>query len=162
MATKNIYLYEVTIKDESTGNEVPLHLYKTLIQSIITAKSHNGAIKLSTPEEPETMLLDIIEDTEVYLFARPNRKRLNNSMQKRNYTTYETSDVLQPDEVELNGVEAFTYCILGYKHGILSIVNSKGAPTANTLSRIFSLYCRQYSLEIRYHNPLPDMAGDAA
>ena len=33
MATKNIYLYEVTIKDESTGNEVPLHLYKTLIQS---------------------------------------------------------------------------------------------------------------------------------
>ena len=110
MATKNIYLYEVTIKDVSTGNEVPLHLYKTLIQSIITAKSHNGAIKLSTPEEPETMLLDIIEDTEAYLFARLNRKRLNNSMQKRNYTTYETSDVLQPDEVELNGVEAFTYC----------------------------------------------------
>ena len=153
MATKNIYLYEVTIKDESTGNEVPLHLYKTLIQSIITAKSHNGAIKLSTPEEPETMLLDIIEDTEAYLYARLNRKRLNNSMQKRNYTTYETSDVLQPDEVELNGVEAFTYSILGYKHGILSIVNSKGAPTANTLSRIFSLYCRQYSLEIR---PIPN------
>ena len=47
-----------------------------------------------------------------YLFARLNRKRPNNSMQKRNYNTYETADVLPPDEIGNNGVEWFTYCIL--------------------------------------------------
>ena len=31
MATKNIYLYKVTIKDESTGIEVSLDQYKRLI-----------------------------------------------------------------------------------------------------------------------------------
>ena len=45
-------------------------------------------------------------------------------MQKRNYNTYETADVLPPDEIGNNGVEWFAYCILGYSHGILSLVNS--------------------------------------
>ena len=58
-------------------------------------------------------------------------------MQKRNYRTYEISDVLQPDEIAQSGVESFTYCILGYSHGILSMVNSKGAPAVSVLSHIF-------------------------
>lgn len=120
MATKNIYLYKVTIRDESTGIEVPLDQYKALFQSIIAANSRNNALRLSTVDEPEVTILDIIENTDECLFARLNRKKLNNSMQKRNYRTYEISDVLQPDEIAQSGVESFTYCILGYSHGILS------------------------------------------
>lgn len=122
MATKNIYLYKVTIKDESTGIEVSLDQYKSLFQSIIAANSRNNALRLSTVDEPEVTILDIIDNTDECLFARLNRKKLNNSMQKRNYRTYEISDVLQPDEIAQNGVESFTYCILGYSHGILSMV----------------------------------------
>ncbi len=44
-------------------------------------------------------------------------------------------------------MELFTYCILGYSHGILSIVNSKGAPSEGALSRIFSRFNNRYSLE---------------
>ena len=93
------------------------------------------------------MMLDILENTEEYLFARLNRKRPNNSMQKRNYNTYETADVLPPDEIGNNGVEWFTYCVLGYSHGILSLVNSKGAPNEGALARVFSCYNNRFSLE---------------
>ena len=84
MATKNIYLYKVTIKDESTGIEVSLDQYKSLFQSIIAANSRNNALRLSTVDEPEVTILDIIDNTDECLFARLNRKKLNNSMQKRN------------------------------------------------------------------------------
>lgn len=153
MATKNIYLYKVTIRDESTGIEVPLDQYKALFQSIIAANSRNNALRLSTVDEPEVTILDIIENTDECLFARLNRKKLNNSMQKRNYRTYEISDVLQPDEIAQSGVESFTYCILGYSHGILSMVNSKGAPAVSVLSHIFALYRNQYALETE---PIPN------
>lgn len=75
MATKNIYLYKVTIKDESTGIEVSLDQYKSLFQSIITANSRNNALRLSTVDEPEVTILDIIDNTDECLFARLNRKK---------------------------------------------------------------------------------------
>ena len=39
------------------------------------------------PGTPEPVMLDVLEDTDEYLFARLNRKRPNNSMQKRDYAT---------------------------------------------------------------------------
>lgn len=55
--------------------------------------------------------------------------------------------VLPPDEIGNNGVEWFTYCVLGYSHGILSLVNSKGAPNEGALARVFSCYNNRFSLE---------------
>ncbi|MGN0350559.1 MAG: hypothetical protein ACI4ES_02825, partial [Roseburia sp.] len=146
MSIKNIYLFKVVIRDTQTNTEVPVNAFKGLFQEIFNRESRNSALKL-TYEDTEPMMLDILEDTNEYLFARLNRKRPNNSMQKRNYTTYLTSDVLQPDEIGSNGVELFTYCILGYSHGILSIVNSKGAPSEGALARVFSRYNNRFSLE---------------
>lgn len=146
MSTKNIYLFKVVIRDTQTNTEVPVNLFKGLFQEIFNRESRNSALKL-TYEDTEPMMLDILEDTNEYLFARLNRKRPNNSMQKRNYNTYLTTDVLQPDEIGSNGVELFTYCILGYSHGILSIVNSKGAPNEGALARVFSRYNNRFSLE---------------
>lgn len=146
MSTKNIYLFKVVIRDTQTNTEVPVNSFKGLFQEIFNRESRNSALKL-TYEDTEPMMLDILEDTNEYLFARLNRKRPNNSMQKRNYNTYLTTDVLQPDEIGSNGVELFTYCILGYSHGILSIVNSKGAPSEGALARVFSRYNNRFSLE---------------
>lgn len=146
MSIKNIYLFKVVIRDTQTNTEVPVNLFKGLFQEIFDRESRNSALKL-TYEDTEPMMLDILEDTNEYLFARLNRKRPNNSMQKRNYNTYLTTDVLQPDEIGSNGVELFTYCILGYSHGILSIVNSKGAPNEGALARVFSRYNNRFSLE---------------
>lgn len=146
MSTKNIYLFKLVIRDTQTNTEVAVNAFKGLLKDIFDRECRHGALKL-TYQNAEPMMLDIIEDTDEYLFARLNRKRPNNSMQKRNYNTYETTDVLAPDEVESNGVEWFTYCILGYKHGILSIVNSKGAPNEGAFARIFALYNHRFSLE---------------
>ncbi len=146
MSTKNIYLFKVVIRDTQTNTEVSVNSFKGLFQEIFNRESRNSALKL-TYEDTEPMMLDILEDTTEYLFARLNRKRPNNSMQKRNYNTYLTTDVLQPDEIGSNGVELFTYCILGYSHGILSIVNSKGAPSEGALARVFSRYNNRFSLE---------------
>ena len=136
MSIKNIYLFKVIIRDTETNDEVEVSRFNSLFREIFDANSQNSALKL-TYENAEPIMLDILENNDEFLFARLNRKRPNNSLQKRNYNTFETTDVLSPDEVAANGVELFTYCILGYSHGILSIVNSKGAPNEGSLSRIF-------------------------
>ncbi len=146
MSTKNIYLYKVIIRDTQENREVPVNVFKGLFEEIFNREQHNNAITL-TYQDTEPMILDIIEDTNEYLFARLNRKRPNNSMQKRNYRTFEITDVLLPNEVDNNGVEWFTYCILGYRHGILSLVNSKGAPNEGAFARVFSMYNHRYLLE---------------
>lgn len=73
------------------------------------------------------MMLDILENTEEYLFARLNRKRPNNSMQKRNYNTYETADVLPPDEIGNNGVECNVLPLIFSAAGCIYILCG-GAP----------------------------------
>ena len=152
MSTKNIYLFKVVIHDTQTNSEVPVAAFKGLFQDVFNRHCLNGALKLDL-RNSEPMMLDVIEDTDEYLFVRLNKKRPNNSIQKRNYNTYETSDVLAPDELLSSGVELFTYCILGYSHGILSIINSKGAPTASSLAQIFACYNNRYSLIVE---PIPN------
>ena len=153
MSAKSVYMYKVVIRDTQTNEEVPVNAFNRLFQEVFDRESINNALNLGD-DTTEPMILDIIEDTDQYLFARLNRKRPNNSMQKRNYTTYQISDVLAPNEIEDNGVEWFTYCIMGYTHGILSIVNSKGAPSSGALARVFARYNNRYSLETE---PIPNV-----
>lgn len=147
MSTKNVYLYKVIIKDTHNRNEeIPVANFKGLIDAILNDNMINDAINL-TPNDAEPVIMDIMENNDAYLFAKLNRKKPNNSMQKRNYNDYTTTDVLNEDELQNSGVELFTYCILGYDHGILSIVRSKGAPNEGILSRIFTVFNNRYSLE---------------
>ena len=152
MSTKNVYLFKVVIRDTRTDTVVAVNRFKNLFQRVFNSKCIHNALKL-TSEDETAMILDVIEDTEEYLFARLNRKRPNNGMQKRNYTDYSITDVLGPNEINNNGVELFTYCILGYSYGILSIVNSKEAPNQGALARIFSCYNDNFSLETE---PIPN------
>jgi len=152
MSTKNIYLFKVSIRDTQANTDMPVDSFGALFKEVFDRESRNNALEL-TYQNAEPMMLDIIENTDEYLFARLNRKRPNNSMQKRNYNTFETADVLSPDEIGSNGVEWFTYCILGYSHGILSIVNSRGAPDEGALARVFSRHNNRYSLET---DPIPN------
>ena len=146
MADKNVYFYKVVLIDNTTGDEVPPDRFKGLFSDIITRMAINNSIDC-TGSNLEPVMLDVLEDTDEYLFARLNRKRPNNSMQKRDYATRTTTDVLAPDEAANSGIECFTYCILGYRHGILSIANIKGAPGYDALAMMFALYNTQYQLD---------------
>lgn len=146
MSTKNVYLFKVIIRNAQTNAELPVSSYKGMFREIFERRCRNQAIML-TRDDTEPIMMDILEDTDEYLFARLNRKRLNNNLQKRNYDSFLTEDVLPPDEVGSNGVELFTYCILGYSHGILSIVNARGAPDENALGRLFARYNHDFYLD---------------
>ena len=146
MADKNVYFYKLVITDNTTGDEVSPDRFKGLFSDIIARAAINNSIDC-TGTNPEPVMLDVLEDTDAYLFARLNRKRPNNSMQKRDYATRTTTDVLDPDEAANSGIECFTYCILGYRHGILSIANIKGAPGYEALAMMFAMHKPQYQLD---------------
>ena len=146
MSKKNVYFYELVIENRETGKAIPVNQYKGIISNIFKNGCVNNSIEL-TYEQTEPVWMDIIEDTDEYLFARLSRKRLNNSIQKRNYKTRKITDVLAPDEVANNGIECFTYCILGYTHGVLSIAKSKGAPGPEAFSMLLAMYNKAYMAE---------------
>ena len=146
MSKKNVYFYELVVEESQSGKAIPVENYRTILTDIILKKSINGSIEL-TYEQTEPVLMDVLENTDEYLFARLSRKRPNNSIQKRNYKTRKTTDVLAPDEIGNNGIECFTYCFLGYTHGILSIAKSKGAPGAEAFSMLFAMHKREYTAE---------------
>lgn len=147
MATKNMYMFKIIIRDTSTGNELPPPQYRSLFSEIIANNSINHAITLTHEEDVEPITLDVLENTDEYLFCRLNKKKPNNTMQKRNYVTQEISDVLTAEEVANSGVEWFTYCIIGYTHGVMSIINSKGAPNDRAFARLFAKYMNRYKFE---------------
>lgn len=146
MAKKNIYFYKIEIKNAQTGAIIGATDYYDIMTDIFNRECVNGSIKL-THDQADPVLMDVLENTDEYLFARLSRKRPNNSIQKRNYRTFETTEVLQPDEIESNGIECFTYCILGYSHGVLSVANSKGAPGAEAFPMLLATHNRNYCAE---------------
>lgn len=147
MSNKTVYFYRVSLFSVNPFTVLPINQLKPLIKNIFETNNLNNALRL-TSDDAEPMILDIIQDNDQYLFARLNKKRLNNTLQKRDYDNLTTGDVLTPEERESKGIELFTYCILGYKHGILSIVNAKGAPNIGALNRIFEKYNAEYNLEM--------------
>lgn len=146
MAKKNIYLYKVVISNTESKKEIELSNYRATIKSITSSKNANNALRIDL-NESEPMVMDIIEDNDEYLFARLSKKKPNNTMLKRDYKTLKTAEVLAPDELKNNGIEVFTYCILGYTHGILSIVNAQGAPHTEAFSQLFAIYKPEMSLD---------------
>ena len=99
MSRKNIYLFKVVIQDTQTNTEVPVSTFKALFDGIFSQQARNNAVKLSF-DDVEPIMLDILDNTDEYLFARLSRKRPNNGLQKRDYTTYLTGEVLSPEELE--------------------------------------------------------------
>lgn len=146
MAKKNVYFYKVVLLRTVQQKEVPVGEFKRIFKEIFEKNAENNSLRLSN-DNNDRVILDIIEDTEEYLFIRLSKKKPSFSLQKRDYKTFEVLDVLQNSEIENRGVESFTYGILGYKHGILSIVNVKGAPNDGALNGLFTLYNDNFSIE---------------
>ena len=147
MSTKNVYFYKLSLYDTQSRQEMSLTQTKAIIEQIIANNAQNNAVSLSY-NDAEPIVMDVLQQTNDYLFARLSKKRRNNSIQRRDYRTLETGPVLTPAEVDNNGIEIFTYCILGYNRGILSIAKNQGAPSEDVLHRLFNIYSNNYYLEI--------------
>jgi hypothetical protein len=104
-----------------------------------------------TPDnyEPKVLLDKYITSNPNFLFARICKKKEHNAMQRRDYLTYLANDVFTNAEMRKLGIEVFTYLLLDYKKGVVSIVNAQGAPGARILNRIFDEYNNDYEIEFR-------------
>lgn len=147
MATKTVYFYKISLFDTKNSKEIPINNLKSMLEMIITANAKNNSISLSS-NVGEQIFMDILNKHDEYLFVRLGKKRRNNSIQKRNYATLDAGPVLNPIEVASNGIEIFTYGIIGYKHGIMSIARAQGAPDEKFIQRLFTKYKNDTYLEI--------------
>ena len=69
IADKNVYFYKLVITDNTTGDEVSPDRFKGLFSDIIARAAINNSIDC-TGTNPEPVMLDVLEDTDAYLFEQ--------------------------------------------------------------------------------------------
>lgn len=112
-----------------------------------TASDKIISVQITHDERPIT--LDILDYKSKYLFARIGKIKPNSDMQFREYDTLQTSDVLSFAELNVKGVEIFTYFILEYSSNIVGFVYGKSAPHISSLENLSNLSKWGYELEIQ-------------
>ena len=133
---KNVYFYAMYL----TVDEVPLsHTeIKTIFDEVFGAMGV-GDVDTKTIEidGPSTKIfIDKTWETDDYLYGNLGRIKENNAIQIRDFTTCETSDVLNSSEINKKGVEIYTHFLMDYKTGIICTVRSPGAPSITSLCGI--------------------------
>lgn len=145
--------YKVKLIQCSDDKEVDYRLIKEIFEKVFNEYAiDNGdykSIDLSPDIAPTSVepkeIMDIFDDDK-YLFGRLGRKKANNAMQKRDYGTLRADSVFNSKEIKDKGIESFTFFILDYDKGILSVVNTKGAPNIKAFDAICKNYCQDYEL----------------
>lgn len=152
MASMTVEFYKVELKNEARKKDEDYLKIKNIIQEImVNCHEHDAykSIDLSPGVSPNSIepkeIMDIFEDDK-YLFGRICRKKKNNAILKRDYSTLEAEEVFTDSESRSRGIEVFTFFIYDYIKGILSIVNSKGAPGTKSIKLLMDIYKPEYSL----------------
>ena len=146
--------FKVKLIRTSVKQECDYQLIEGIFENIFNKHAFDNenykSLDLSPNVAPSSVepkeIMDIFEDDK-YLFGRLGRKKANNAMQKRNYTTLEAESVLNNDEAQNRGIESFTFFILDYSKGVLSVVNTKGAPNIKAFNALCGNYGEDYELE---------------
>lgn len=154
MPSKTVEFLSMRLTNKKTGDMLsPSEMQKIMegIFQIHCLKNDDYKTLDLTPKiapdsvEPK-VLLDIYEMTNK-MFGRVSKKKDHNSIVRRNYNTYKAEDVFTTDETRRLGIEVFTYFIVDFEYGIISIVNAKDAPGARVLNYIFDEYNNSYEIE---------------
>lgn len=153
MASMTTEFYKVVLVTRAKEEEVDYKKIKDIVTEIILEHSvYNDGYQsidlspdiLPTSIEPKE-IMDIFDDDK-YLFGRITRKKANNTVIKRDYNTLKADNVFEEDEAEDKGIEVYTFFILDYDQGILSVVNTKGAPNFKALDALCLNYSPEYKL----------------
>lgn len=99
---------------------------------------------------------DIFMYKESCLFMRVSNQKPSGGFLHRDYTTNEPVGVLEGVSEDKEGIEVYTYALLDYETGILSIVNQQSAPNYKTINFFFSKYNTHYYMEFK---PIPNPDG---
>lgn len=153
MASMTVEFFKVVLRNSANNREEDYKIIKSIfgeIESKCTVHRDYKSIDISPEIEPDSVepkeVMDFFEDQN-YLFGRACRKKLNNAMLKRNYSTLQADEVFTDVESRKQGIEVFTFFLYDYEKGIVSIVNAKGAPGTRALGKAVETYKSEYKLE---------------
>ena len=99
---------------------------------------------------------DIFKYKRKYLFMRISNQKPSGSYLRRDYSTNIPENVLNGVSDDDEGLELYTYVLLDYATGILSIVNQKGAPNYGVINLMLKKYNDDYRIEFK---PIPNPDG---
>lgn len=150
MAEKKVYFYKVSLHKETVDKEEDFNLIKPLFEDVLRSYSTNSSLVLVDSDEKVTLDIKYCEGD--FLFGTLGKIRDNSNFQFRNKKTSDTVPILSPEEQAITGIECFTYFLLDYSAGILSIVASQTSPKGAVLNNLLAKYCTDFFTEIK---PIP-------
>lgn len=156
MGTKKVEFRKVSLYELGTDKEISYKKLKPLFQNILKKHGIDNDKCSSIDLDPDItasdvkpkLILDVLRDDNETIFGRICRQKDRTAILRRDYETLKARDVLTNSQAVRVGIETFTYFILEYKTGILSIVMAKDVPGASSLNKLFLEYSKYYiSLE---------------
>lgn len=144
MGKRNVYYYSLDLRMVRGNFDVTKDI-KSIFDNIFNnnAKNIDGIITLSLQNDKIT--LDILKNTEEFLFARVGKETEHYNIVKRDKTTKKSEGVLTSSDAD-KVLEVCTYFLLDYKKGIVGFIFGKSAPTPNAIVSIITDYSNEYTL----------------
>lgn len=147
MAKRTVYFYKVNLFKTKGHSEQDFTDLKGLYDKVFLDNCVKSSLGLDDDDSRAT--LDILSNDDNYFWGRLGKEKDNNTMHIRDYTTYTTTVVLPPDSLESKATEVFTYFILDYTLGILTMAAGQSAPSHTALNRILSKYNKSFYTEFQ-------------
>lgn len=155
MSTKKVYFYRVDLVDKNRQETVVkdgTYLIKEILAEIINKAStqvkNYKTIDLTYVDEDLHTIMDVFDFEDDFMFCRLSRQQANNSVIHRTYDTYKPDAIFDEENNSKEGIEVYTYCRLDYETGIFSIIESKSAPKAKCICRLFEIYNTIYEIKL--------------
>lgn len=146
MGTRNVYFYSVELK-KVCGNEDVTGSIKEIFKKIFDVNSIRSDNMRSLNLQSGQVTLDILQDTENFLFARVGKQTEYYNIVRRDKSTMKSE--LAIDTSNSNQVlEVCTYFLLDYTNGIVGFIFGKSAPTPNALISIITDYDKENFMSI--------------
>jgi len=146
MAEKSAYFYEVKLYD-SNDREMDIKELKVLYDEIFKKHCINDSMELDKSIDNKVNM-DIIFNRTDFLFCKFGKEKDNTTLQVRDNETRRTDLAIPLKDSGKKTLEVYTYFLLDYKAGIISIIRGQSAPTKNMINNIFSVYNDKYRTEL--------------
>ncbi len=156
---KKVYYFKVELYDNAHNmieHGQIADLVKDIVDNYGIANSGTNTIDVTVVGDSLHTMLDVFEYSGERMFARASKQKPTGSVIGRNYTTSVPEQLLPGIPENERGIEIYTYLMLDYATGILSIVSAQGAPNENTLKNLFTRYGNEYEVELI---PIPNLNG---
>lgn len=147
MATKKAYYYIATINEVATNRDVTVSI-KTIFENVFQHKCvENNGIKTMMLSEGKVSL-DILFNTDLYLFARVGRKKDSSDAIIRDNQTKKYEYVLAGEDLLNKTLEICTYFLLDYTTGVVGFIIGKAAPSVQSLINIVNENYDEYIMKV--------------